>query len=81
MRVVRERRTPCVQHQRGPDLSLQVLGVGCNGVQRLSGDLEQQAIDHGLVVVRDVADGGRRCEDHMVVTHRQEVGLAFTFIT
>ena len=52
-----------------------MLGVSCNGDQGFSGDLKQQAIDHRLVVIRNVADGSRQREDNMVVIHRQQIGL------
>jgi len=54
----------------------QMLWVGSNGGQRLSGDLEQQAVDHSLVVIRNVADGCGQREDHVVVVHRKQIGLS-----
>ncbi len=57
VRVVRDGRAPGVQHQGGADLRAQVPGVGGDGAQRLGRDLEQQAIDHGLVPVGDLAIG------------------------
>jgi hypothetical protein len=47
-----------VQHQGGADLRAQVFGIGGDGAQGLGGKLEQQAVDDGLVVVRDA---GNRC--------------------
>ena len=44
--------------------------------QDLGGDVEQQPVDHGLVLVGDVGDRRRQREDHVVVLHRQQVGLA-----
>jgi hypothetical protein len=76
VRVVRERRTPGVQHQGGADLRTQVPGIGGNGAQRLGCHLEQQAVDDSLVPVRDLADGRGQREDHVEVVHRQQVGLA-----
>jgi hypothetical protein len=35
--------------------------------QRLGRGLEQEVIDHRLVVVGDVGDGGRQREDHVEV--------------
>jgi hypothetical protein len=37
--------------------------------------IEQQPVDHGLVLVRDVGDGRRQREDHVVILHRQQIGL------
>lgn len=38
--------------------------------------MEQQVIDRGLVVERDVGDLGGYCEDDVEVSDRQQVGLA-----
>ena len=51
-------------------------GVGRNGAQRFGGDLEQQALDHRLVGVGERTDGFRQGEHHMVIVHRQQLGLA-----
>ena len=37
---------------------------------------EQDVVDHGLVLIGDVRDGGRQREHHMEVRHRQQIGLA-----
>ena len=52
------------------------LGSAAMVQQRLGGDVEQQAVDHGLVLVGDVGDRRRQREDHVVVLHRQQIGLA-----
>jgi hypothetical protein len=75
MRVVRQRRAPGVQHQRGADARAQVLGIGGDGLQHLGGHIEQQAIDGGLVLVRDVGDGRGQREDDVVILDRQQIGL------
>ena len=75
VRMMGERRSPGVQHQGRADLGTQMLGVGGDGEQRLGGDVEQQAIDHGLVLVGDVGDRRRQREDHVVVLDRQQIGL------
>jgi hypothetical protein len=62
--------------QRGADARAQVLGVCSDGQQYLCGHVEQQAVDHGLVLVRDVGDGRRQREDDVVILHRQQIGLA-----
>ena len=43
VRMVRQRRAPGVQHQRGADPRTQVLRIGGDGAQRLGGDVEQQS--------------------------------------
>ena len=76
VRMVRQRRAPGVQDQGHADLRTQMLGIGGDGAQRLGGDIEQQAVDHGLVVIGDGADRRRQGEHHVVVVHRQQFGLA-----
>jgi len=55
--VVGERRTPGVQHQRDTEACSEVLRIGTDRQQGLGGDVEQQPVDDGLVVVGDVGDG------------------------
>ena len=73
--MMRQRRAPGVQHQRRADARAQMLRIGGDGAQRLGGDVEQQAVDHGLVLVGDGGDRRRQREDHVVVLHRQQIGL------
>ena len=53
-----------------------VLGVGCDRDQRLGRDLEQEIVDHGLVLGGDAGDDRRQREHDMEVRHRQQIGLA-----
>ena len=71
MRMMCQRRTPGVQHQRRADPCTQMLGVGCDGTQRFRCDLKQQSIDHRLVGVGNLADRCGQGEHHMVIVHRQ----------
>ena len=71
-----ERRAPGVQDRQDADARAEVLGVGRDRDQRLGGRLEQQIVDHGLVLVGDVGDGRRQREHHVIVRHRQQLGLA-----
>ena len=43
---------------------------------RLGRGLEQEVVDHGLVLEGDVGDRGRQREHDMEVGHRQQLGLA-----
>jgi hypothetical protein len=52
-----------------------MLGVGGDGEKSLGGDVEQQAVDHGLVLVGELGDRCGQRKDHMVVLDRQQVGL------
>jgi hypothetical protein len=54
----------------------EVLGVGRDGGQGLGRGLEQDIVDDRLVLVGDIGDGRRQCEYHMIVRHRQQIGLA-----
>jgi hypothetical protein len=65
-----------MQHQRGADVGAQVLGIGCDTHERLGGDVEQQAVQRRLVLVRDVGDRRRQREDRVVIRYRQQIGLA-----
>ena len=76
MGVMRQRRAPGVQHERGADPSTEVLGVGGNGQQHFGGDVEQQGIHGGLVLVCDLGDGRGQREDDVVVIDREQIGLA-----
>ena len=51
-------------------------GIGRDRQHRLGRRVEQQVVDHGLVVERDVGDLGRQREDDVEVADRQQVGLA-----
>ena len=65
-----------MQHGQDADAGAEVLGVGRDRDQRLGRGLEQQIVDHGLVLVGDVGDGRRQREHHVIVRHRQQLGLA-----
>jgi hypothetical protein len=53
-----------------------MLRIGGDRQHGLGRDLEQEIVDHGLVLVGDVGDGRRQREHHVIVRHRQQVGLA-----
>jgi len=59
VRMVGERRAPGMEAGQHTDACAEVLGVGCDGDQRLGRGLEQEVVDHGLVLVGDVGDGRR----------------------
>ena len=73
--MVRQRRAPGVQHQGGADLGAQMPPIGGNGAQGFGSDVKQQAVQHGLVGIGNRADWGRQGEHHMVIVHRQQLGL------
>ena len=58
-----------------PIAGAQMLGIGSDRHHRLGGGLEQEIVDHRLVLIGDVADGRRQREHDVEVGHRQELGL------
>jgi hypothetical protein len=52
-----------------------MLGIGSNRHQRLCRRLEQEVIDHRLVVPRDIANLAGQREHHMEVANGQQVFL------
>jgi hypothetical protein len=64
-----------MQHERCAGLRAQVPGIGSDGTQGFGGDIEQQAVDHRLLVPGDRADWRGQREDHVVVLHWQQIGL------
>ncbi len=65
-----------MEHGGETDLGAEVLGIGGNGDHGLGARLEQDVVDDGLVLVRDVGDRRRQGEDEMVVGDAQQFGLA-----
>ena len=49
--------------------------VRSDGHQHFGCHVEQQPVDHGLVLVREVGDRRRQGEDHVVILDRQQVAL------
>jgi len=45
-------------------------GIGRDGLKRLSGGLEEEVVDHGLVVEGDHPDLGGQGEDDVIVGDR-----------
>ena len=65
-----------MQHRGDADAGSEVLGVGRDPEHRLRRGLEQQIVDHGLVLVGDVANRRRQREDDVEVGNREQFGLA-----
>jgi len=74
--MVGERRAPGVKDGEDADAGAEVLGIGRDGDHGLGRGLEQDVVDHGLVLVGDVGDLGRQREHDVEVRHRQQLGLA-----
>jgi hypothetical protein len=71
MGMVGERRAPGVEDGEDADAGAKVLGIGRDGDQGLSRSLEQDVVDHRLVVVGDVSDLGWQREHDVEVRDRQ----------
>ena len=76
MRMMGQRRAPGVQDGGEADARAQMLGVGGDRRQRLGGGPEQEVVDGGLVLERDLGDRRRQGEDDVVIGDRQQLGLA-----
>ena len=76
MRVLRHRRAPGVKNRRDTDVGPEMLGIGGDREHRLRRRLEQDVVDHLLVLIRQIGDRSRHREHHVVVGHAQELGLA-----
>jgi len=65
-----------VQHGGDADPGPQMLRIGGDRQHGLGRDFEQEIVDHRLVLVGDIGDGRWQREDHVIVRHRQQLGLA-----
>src|SRR5258706_16335711 len=74
--MVRHRRAPRMQHRGEADPDAEPLGVRRDRQQRLRARLEQEIVDHRLVLMRDRADPRRQREHDVEVGHLQQLGLA-----
>ena len=72
-----ESRAPGVQDGSDRDAGAKMPGIGGDGDQRLSRCLEEDVIDRRLVLIGDVGDWRGQREHHMIIRHRQQLGLAF----
>ena len=76
MRMMGERLPPGVEDGDEADLAAQVPGIGGDGLQRRGDGVEQDAVDHGLVVEGDGRNLGGQSEHDVEVRDRQQVGFA-----
>ena len=71
MRVLGERRAPGMEDGEDTDTGAKVFGIGRDGDHGLGRGLEQDVVDHGLVVVGDVSDLSWQREHDVEVRDRQ----------
>ena len=62
---------PGVEDGEAADLGTQVLGIGGDRAQGGGHGLEQQVVDHRLVLQRQAGDGFRQSEDHVKIDDGQ----------
>src|SRR5215467_10514999 len=74
--MMREGGAPGMEEGDDADAGAQVLGVGCDCECGVGRCLHEQVIDHGLVLIGDVAELGRQGINHMKILDRQQFGLA-----
>src|SRR5215831_2949051 len=74
--MMREGGTPGMEDGDDADASAQVLGVGCDCECGLGRCFHEQVIDHGLVLIGDVAELGGQGVNDMKIFDRQQFGLA-----
>jgi hypothetical protein len=66
-----------MEHGGDTDPGAEVLGIGGDGERGLGSGLEQDVVDHGLVLPGNVSDGDWQREDEVEVPDLEEIGLAF----
>jgi len=67
---------PCVQHRGHADRGPEMLGIGGDGLHRLSRCSEQNIVDDRLVLQGDTGDRRRHGEDEVEIGDWQQLGLA-----
>src|ERR1700689_395212 len=68
--------SPAMQDGEETDLRSEMLGIGRDGSHGFSRGLEEDAVDHLLVLVGDRADLRWHSKDHVKITDPQKFGLA-----
>jgi len=74
--MVWQGRAPGMQHGGDAQACTETLGISGDGEQGLGRGLEQQMINHGLVLIGNVTDRCWKGEHEVVVIHRQQVSLS-----
>ena len=59
MGMMGQGRAPGVQYHGDADVGTEMLWIGSDGEQGLGGGFEQQMVDHRLILIGDLPDGGR----------------------
>ena len=75
VRMMLQGLAPGVKNHGHTELGAEMPGLGRDGGECLGRGAEQDRVDNGLVLERDLAGRRRQCEDDMKVRHRQQFGL------
>src|SRR2546429_6517400 len=75
MRVVLQGLAPGVENHGHAELGAEMPGISRDGGKCLGRGAEQDRVNGGFVLERDLAERCRQCEDDMKVRHRQQLGL------
>src|SRR5512133_4113472 len=75
VRMMLQGLAPGVKNRGHTELGAEMPGIGRDGGECLSRCAEQDRVDGGLVLKRDLADRRWQCEDDMKVRHWQQLGL------
>src|SRR5438445_1466049 len=75
MRMVLQGLAPGMEDGGHAELGTEMLGVGCDGGERLRRAAEQDGIDHRLVLESNLSGRGRQADDHVEIRHGKEFGL------
>src|SRR5580693_4745107 len=76
VRVMLEGLSPAMQDGEETDLRSEMLGIDRDGSHRFSRGLEEDAVDHLLVLVGDRGDLRWHGKDHVKIRNLQKFGLA-----
>ena len=76
VRMMGERLAPCMKNGDEAELAAEMPGIGGDGLQRCGDGVEQDGVDHRLVLIGDRRDLGRHREHDVEIGHRQQIGLA-----
>jgi hypothetical protein len=75
VRVMLEGLSPRVKDSEETDLRSEMLGIGRDGSHCFSRGLEEDAVDHLLVLIGDRGDLRRHGKDHVKIWNLQKFGL------
>ena len=65
-----------VEHGGDADARAKMSGIGGDGKRGFGSRLEQNVVDHGLVLPGDVGDRGGQREDQMEIADLEQFGFA-----